>query len=209
MKYLSLCFFVLLVCNCRKTNNSPEIAYTSNLYVNKVIHFSGRNVPSDCVWAFGDGTSSSGNEVTHVYTKPGKYTVVLAAKGISNISKTLSVGPDSAVMASLIGSSTYHHTDSIYRNIFSGDTIAASGTYPDTALITTLIDPTTINFYGDTLAFDSITAYAVHFHYNSPAFVVNPYSSWFTLEITGGKKHYIRRMHTTSSSTQITHYQTD
>jgi parallel beta-helix repeat protein len=62
------------------------------------------------VWLFGDGTTGSGQKVTHTYTKAGNFTVLLSVtdnEGYSDsLSKTIDVSPGTPPVASFVASPT-------------------------------------------------------------------------------------------------------
>lgn len=105
-------------------------------------------------------------------------------------------------------SMVYHHTDSIYQNIAtspSRDTTYPTGTYADTTISSFMPDASTLLFNGDTLLLDSSVGAKRYYHYYSPAFITNPYTSYCTEDTVAATSHYIRRKHLTSSATQILH----
>ena len=94
--YKILCFFIciLLLPSCRKEVKADfEITGTTN--VGEKLNFMNHSVNSDAYeWDFGDGSSADIETPSHIYLKPGSYTISLTAKGISGsstLSKTVTI----------------------------------------------------------------------------------------------------------------------
>ena len=94
--YKILCFFIciLLFASCRKEVKADfEITGITN--VGEKLNFTNHSTNSDVYeWDFGDGNSSEFETPSHIYLKPGTYTISLKAIGISGsstLSKTITI----------------------------------------------------------------------------------------------------------------------
>jgi hypothetical protein len=64
--------------------------YRLDYYVGSTIQFDNASaLPGNCVWDFGDGSTATGNEVTHKYTVAGTYPVKLTVEGKGYLTKNI------------------------------------------------------------------------------------------------------------------------
>ncbi len=73
---------------------STQVNTSVNLDAKASFNPTQANTPLSYTWNFGDGTTASGMNVTHTYTKTGNYTLELTARSASSsrsVSKTISV----------------------------------------------------------------------------------------------------------------------
>src|SRR5215207_3477984 len=85
---LILSAFVLFFCSCKKNKNvateHPHVEFTwqgSGTVIPAQFTFTcNLNSPYEIKWDFGDGTTATGNPVTHTYTKMGFFEVYATAR---------------------------------------------------------------------------------------------------------------------------------
>lgn len=77
---------------------------------NKSFQFTGTSNPAGAlVWDFGDGTTGSGNNVSHHYTAPGSYTVTVTSTSASGCTGTKTLNNSITVLSNPVILLQLHH----------------------------------------------------------------------------------------------------
>lgn len=157
--------FLLLVSSCKKTTEGYNFTYSGTVELYEDIHFepTGTTEGSTYLWTFGDGSTSTEKNPTHVYTKVPYDSTIYALKSETitltvngdesrKVIKELQVYPNASLVAGNHSWTGGKYVSYIYSTGEREETPA-----PDTSFAITYVSSTSINLGGEILNFNGFS----------------------------------------------------